>query len=231
MYADGSTWRIPLISMIFLNQRRFFPMIKLFVFDLGNVILPFEHRQIAGKLRNARSTDQATLSSQRLFDVMFDLENGLVNPYEEGIMSTVEFFSELKRQFRLDMDIDAFKDIWNPIFREDREVNEAIVYLKEKGYPLFLLSNTNELHFSYIIDKYPIVHSFDEWLLSFEVGAKKPKRRIYEAIFEKMDVQPGEVFYIDDIPKYVEVAKHLGIDGMVFKNAHQLWEFIRKNGI
>ena len=146
-------------------------------------------------------------------------------------MSTVEFFSELKRQFRLDMDIDAFKDIWNPIFREDREVNEAIVYLKEKGYPLFLLSNTNELHFSYIIDKYPIVHSFDEWLLSYEVGAKKPKQSIYEAIFEKMDVQPDEVFYIDDIPKYVEVAKHLGIDGMVFKNAHQLWEFIRKNGI
>lgn len=205
-------------------------MIKLFVFDLGNVILPFEHRQIAVKLHE-RSTDKAAFVSQQLFDVMFDLENGLVNPYEEGHMSTVEFFSELKRRFRLDMDIDAFKDIWNPIFREDREVNEAIVYLKEKGYPLFLLSNTNELHFSYIIDKYPIIHSFDEWLLSFEVGAKKPKRRIYEAIFEKMDVQPGEVFYIDDIPKYVEVAKHLGIDGMVFKNAHQLWEFIRKNGI
>ncbi len=192
-------------------------MIKLFVFDLGNVILPFEHRQIASKLQ-VRSTDQATLSSQRIFDIMFDLENGLVNPYEEGLMSTVEFFSELKHQFRLDMDIDAFKDIWNPIFHEDREVNEAIVYLKEKGYPLFLLSNTNELHFSYIIDKYPIIHSFDEWLLSFEVGAKKPKRRIYEAIFEKMDVQPGEVFFIDDIPKYVEVAKHLGLDGMVFKN-------------
>jgi HAD superfamily hydrolase (TIGR01509 family) len=216
--------------MVFFNQRRFFPMIKLFVFDLGNVILPFEHRQIAVKLHE-RSTNKTAFVPQLLFDVMFDLENGLVNPYEEGLMSTVEFFSELKRQFRLDMDIDAFKDIWNPIFREDREVNEAILYLKEKGYPLFLLSNTNELHFSYIIDKYPIIHSFDEWLLSFEVGAKKPKRRIYEVIFEKMDVQPGEVFYIDDIPKYVEVAKHLGIDGMVFKNAHQLWEFIRKNGI
>jgi putative hydrolase of the HAD superfamily len=205
-------------------------MIKLFVFDLGNVILPFEHRQIAVKLHE-RSTDKGAFVSQRLFDIMFDWENGLVNPYEEGLMSTLEFFSELKRQFRLDMDLDAFKDIWNPIFREDQEVNEAIVYLKEKGYPLFLLSNTNELHFSYIIDKYPIVHVFDEWILSFEVGAKKPRQRIYEAIFEKMNIRPGEVFYIDDIPKYVEVAKHLGIGGMVFKNACQLWEFIKKNGI
>jgi len=129
------------------------------------------------------------------------------------------------------MDMDTFKDIWNPIFSDDPSVNEAIDYLKGKGYPLFLLSNTNELHFSYIIEKYPIVHAFDEWLLSFEVGAKKPKRRIYDAIFEKMDVQPDEVFYIDDISQYVEVAKQLGINGMVFKNAEQLWEFIRKNGI
>jgi len=205
-------------------------MIKLFVFDLGNVILPFEHRQIAVKLHD-RSINKTICTPQGLFDAMFDFEDGLVNPYEEGLMSSAEFFSELKRRFQLDMDMDDFKNIWNPIFYEDPRVNEAILYLKEKNYPLFLLSNTNELHFSYILEKYPIVHSFDEWLLSFEVGAKKPKFRIYEAIFEKMDVQPDEVFYIDDISKYVETARQIGIHGMVFKDADQLWEFIRKNGI
>ncbi len=86
-------------------------------------------------------------------------------------------------------------------------MNEIILYLKEKGYPLFLLSNTNELHFSYIMEQYPIVHSFDEWLALFEVGAKKPHKRIYDAIFEKMDIQPGEVFYVDIISRYVETAQ------------------------
>lgn len=146
-------------------------------------------------------------------------------------MSSDEFFSGLKRQFHLDMNMKDFGNIWNPIFRDDPEVNRIILYLKEKGYPLFLLSNTNELHFSYIMEKYPIVHSFDEWLLSFEVGAKKPQKRIYDAIFEKMDIQPSEVFYVDDISRYVETAQQLGINGMVFKSADQLWEFIKKNGI
>lgn len=205
-------------------------MIKLFVFDLGNVILPFEHRQIATRL-HAKSLMREGCSPSVLFDAMFDFEEGLVNPYEEGLVSSVEFFSELKHKFQLDMSLEDFKDIWNPIFQEDPSVNKAILYLKEKGYPLFLLSNTNELHFSYIMEKYPIIHSFDEWLLSFEVGAKKPKRRIYDAIFEKMAIPPDAVFYIDDIPKYVEVAKQLGINGMIFKNADQLWEFISKNGI
>jgi putative hydrolase of the HAD superfamily len=205
-------------------------MTKLFVFDLGNVILPFEHRQIPAKL-HARSLAQEECCPETMFDGMFDIEEGFVNPYEEGLTTSLEFFTELKRRYRLDMTIEEFKDIWNPIFRDDRAVNDAVLYLKEKGYPLFLLSNTNELHFSYIIEKYPIVHSFDEWILSFEVGAKKPKRRIFEAIFEKMDVQPKEVFYIDDISRYVEVAQQLGMNGMVFKDAHQLWEFIKKNGI
>jgi len=205
-------------------------MIKLFVFDLGNVILPFEHRQIAVKLHE-KSTEKEAFTPEQLFDVMFDLQNGLINPYEEGLMSSAEFLSNLKGQFRLDIDMNAFSNIWNPIFRDDPEVNKVIFYLKEKRYPLFLLSNTNELHFSYIMENYPIVHWFDEWLLSFEVGAKKPKQRIYDAIFEKMDVKPNEVFYVDDISKYVETAQQLGLNGVVFRSAAQLWDFIQKNGI
>lgn len=205
-------------------------MIKLFVFDLGNVILPFEHRQIAVKLHQ-KSTGKTVFTPQQLFDVLFDLQDGLINPYEEGLMSSDEFFSSLKHKFQLDMDMKSFSDIWNPIFRDDPEMNKVILYLKGKGYPLFLLSNTNELHFSYIMEKYPIVHSFDEWLLSFEVGAKKPNQRIFNAIFEKMDVKPGDVFYIDDISSYVETAQQLGINGMIFKGADRLWEFIKKNGI
>ncbi|MBP8745853.1 MAG: HAD family phosphatase [Syntrophorhabdus sp.] len=205
-------------------------MIKLFVFDLGNVILPFEHRQIAVKLHE-KSTKKEAFTPEQLFDVMFDLQNGLINPYEEGLMSSAEFLSNLKRQFRLDIDMNAFSTIWNPIFRDDPEVNKVIFYLKEKRYPLFLLSNTNELHFSYIMENYPIVHWFDEWLLSFEVGAKKPKQRIYDAIFEKIDVKPSEVFYVDDISKYVETAQQLGLHGVVFRSAAQLWDFIQKNGI
>ena len=97
----------------------------------------------------------------------------------------------MKERYRLSLGFDDFKEIWNNIFQEDMEVNEIIVYLKAKGFPLFLLSNTNELHFTHIIERYPIVHLMDEWILSFEVGAKKPKRRIYDAIFEKMRRKKG----------------------------------------
>jgi glucose-1-phosphatase len=205
-------------------------MIKLFVFDLGNVILPFEHRQIAVKLHET-SRIQDRFTPDDLFKFLFDMDRGLVNPYEEGLMSSVDFFAKLREKYKLELEYDEFKDIWNIIFQEDPEVNNAILYLKNKGYPVFLLSNTNELHFSYIMERYPIVHSLDEWILSYEVGAKKPKQKIYDSIFEKTDTTRGEVLYIDDVPEYVEAAINYGLQGLVFKNAKDVWELLKENSI
>jgi putative hydrolase of the HAD superfamily len=203
-------------------------MIKLFVFDLGNVILPFDHRQIAEKLY-ASSEAKGACSPADIFRYLFDLRDGSVNGFEEGNYSSLEFFLDVKERYRLGLEFDAFKDIWNNIFRENLEVNEVIVYLKAKGFPLFLLSNTNELHFAHIIERYPIVHVMDEWILSFEVGAKKPKRRIYEAIFEKCDVRRDEVLYIDDTEEYVRCAAGMGINGLVFKESADLWKMLETN--
>ena len=108
-------------------------------------------------------------------------------------------------------------------------MNEAILYLKGKGYPMFLLSNTNELHFSYIMERYPIIHHFDEWILSFEVGVKKPSEKIYNAIFERRPVERDEVLYIDDMPGYVEAAAGYGIPGIVFREAADIWKVINEN--
>ena len=202
-------------------------MIKLFVFDLGNVILPFDHRQIAAKLHGSMR-DKTLFTSDDIFTFMFGDDEGLINTYETGQISSEEFFGRLKERYKLDITFDGFRDIWNPIFWETPEVNDAIMYLKSESYPVFLLSNTNELHFSYIIERYPIVHVMDEWILSFEAGVKKPDKRIYDMIFEKMDVNNNEVFYIDDIERYVKAAKGLGIQGMVFKEAGQLRKEINR---
>jgi glucose-1-phosphatase len=205
-------------------------MIKLFVFDLGNVILPFEHRQIAVKLHET-SRIQDRFTPDDLFKFLFDRDRGLVNPYEEGLMSSVDFFAKLREKYKLELEFEEFQDIWNIIFEENTEVNDIIIYLKNKGFPVFLLSNTNELHFSYIMERYPIVHSLDEWILSYEVGAKKPKQKIYDTIFEKTEAMRGEVLYIDDVPEYVEAAKTYGLQGLVFKNAKDIWELLRENSI
>ena len=203
-------------------------MTKLFVFDLGNVILPFDNRQIAEKL-HARSVMKG-VSPADIFSYLFDLRCGSINGYEEGLSSSMEFFLDVRDRYKLRLEFEEFREIWNNIFRENFEVNEIIVYLKARCVPLFLLSNTNELHFTHIIERYPIVHLMDEWILSFEVGAKKPKKRIYDAIFEKTDVRRDQVFYIDDVEEYVELARGMGMKGLVFREAEDLWRALDEVG-
>ena len=231
MLADNAV----IFSMIHVSgtehkEVKVFPMIRLFVFDLGNVILPFEHRQIAVKLQEV-SLIKNRFTPDDLFRFLFERDRGFVNPYEEGRISSLAFFAKLRERYKLELGFEEFKDMWNNIFEEDPEVNAIITHLKNKGYPVFLLSSTNELHFSYVMERYPIVHSLDEWILSYEVGARKPKKKIFDAVFEKTDIAREETLYIDDIKAYVEAAKTYGLQGMHFKNPIDLWELLKEKCI
>ena len=114
-------------------------MISLFVFDLGNVILPFENRQIAEKLQVRNRGSDCTADD--IFQYLFDLQTGSINPYEEGFCSSLEFFRDVRDRFGLQLEFDEFKDIWNEIFSENLEVSKIIADLKARA-SLFSFSAT-----------------------------------------------------------------------------------------
>ncbi len=98
--------------------------------------------------------------------------------------------------------------------------------LKKKSR-LGLLSNTDPLHFGYILSTFPVIKAFDQWILSYEVGFKKPAIQIFQRAIEWASVKPEKILYIDDTEEYVEVAGSLGIQGIHFVSAPQLEEELR----
>ncbi len=198
------------------------PRIDVVLFDLGNVILPFNHRQIGEKLLQF-SLKKETGDPKKIFAFLFDLHEGTVNLYETGRMSSNEFFQSVKEFFQLELSFDLFSTIWNDIFTENEDVSEIIRSLKGKK-KLGLVSNTNTLHFDYILSKFPVVRSFDRWILSHEVGFKKPAPEIYRRALEWASVPPENVLFIDDMKKNVEAALSLGIQAIHFVSAHHLKE-------
>ena len=194
--------------------------IKVILFDLGNVILPFNHYQIAEKLSQF-SQRKEFQDSQRIFSYLFDFEKGAVNGYEVGKVSSIQFFKSLKKYLHLSLSFKKFIPIWNDIFTEDQGVSEIIRSLKGKK-KLGLISNTNPLHFDYILSKFPVIRIFDKWILSHEVGFKKPDVHIFQKAMEWASVEPGKILLIDDMKKHVEVAVSLGMQGIHFISADQL---------
>ena len=202
------------------------PRIEVILYDLGNVILPFSHYQIAEKLARY-SGSQEFQDPRPIFSYLFDFERGAINGYEMGKLSSLQFFQSLKESLRLSLSFETFVPIWNEIFIEDREVTEAIRFQKGR-WKLGLLSNTNPLHFDYVLSKFPILRVFDRWILSHEVGSKKPALEIFQKAMEWAGTEPEKILVIDDLKKNVEVAISLGMQGIHFVSARQLREDLSK---
>ena len=200
----------------------FLPPIEVILYDLGNVILPFSHYQIAEKLARF-SRHQGFQDPDPIFSHLFDFENGVINGYEMGKVSSLQFFQSLKESLRLSLSFENFVPIWNEIFIEDPGVSELIRSQKKK-WKLGLLSNTNPLHFDYAVSKFPILRAFNRWILSHEVGFKKPAIEIFQKAVEWAGTEPEKILFIDDLRKNVEVARSLGMQGIHFVSAEQLRE-------
>ncbi len=196
--------------------------IEVILYDLGNVILPFNHFQIAEKLSRF-SQKREFQDPSSLFSYLFDFEKGAINGYEVGKVSSLEFFQSLREFLQLSLSFEEFRPIWNEIFTENQEVSEII--LSQKGrWRLGLLSNTNPLHFDYILSKFPVIRVFDQWILSHEVGFKKPAVEVFQKAIEWASVEPRRILFIDDMKKHVEVTVSLGMHGIHFLSAGQLRE-------
>ena len=197
-------------------------LIEVIFFDLGNVILPFNNYQIAEKLCRFSQKEEFQ-EPGKVFSYLFDLREGVINPFDMGMVSPQDFFQSVRNHLGLSITFEQFIPIWTDIFVEDQEVSEIIRSLKGK-WRLGLLSNTDPLHFHYIVTTFPIVSALEKWILSYEVGFKKPDAQIFQKAIEWASVEPQKILFIDDTKGHVEASISLGMQGIHFISAAKLRE-------
>ncbi len=189
-------------------------------FDLGGVIVDFDHRSIARGLLGAEAGARA-LASEEVHRWLFDWTTGLNNAFNAGRISPEDFHEAICRKFGLTLPFEGFVKIWNNIFSENQRVS-AMIHALSGRFPLFLISNTDPLHFEYIVRRYAVLQKFKAWILSYEVGACKPDEKIFVAASERAGVPPDRSVFIDDVPAYVEAAQSLGFHTIHYTSARTL---------
>jgi epoxide hydrolase-like predicted phosphatase len=63
--------------------------------------------------------------------------------------------------------------------------------------------------------RYQFEQLVDVIVYSHEAGVAKPDPRAYRRLCEGLGVQPDELVYLDDVPGHIDVARALGIHGIV----------------
>jgi FMN phosphatase YigB (HAD superfamily) len=199
-------------------------LIKTVIFDLGKVIVPFDLRRGYEALR-PHCPYPAEEIPRRISGT------DLVRRFETGQVSPETFVEQLSELLGLCVDYYRFCELWSSIFLPDPLLPESLLAGLHRRHRLLLLSNTNAIHFEMIRQRYPLLGHFDDYVLSYEVGALKPSARIYEEAIGRAGCRPAECFFTDDIPLYVAAAKEAGMDAVVFESAGQIERELRARGV
>jgi putative hydrolase of the HAD superfamily len=190
-------------------------MIEVVYFDLGKVIVDFDHSRAARELLKV-----TPLSLKEAMAVLSDSD--LVSEYETGQLSSQEHYRKVCRRLQMEVSIEKFRELWGSMFLPEPLLSESFLQDLKKRYRLMLLSNTNEIHFDFVIQHYPILRMIEERLLSYQAGCMKPEARIFELAIKKAGVAPENIFFTDDRPENIEAAQRAGIQALLFQSETQL---------
>lgn len=195
------------------------PQIKFLYFDMGNVIVYFDHHKAARQLATLHHSNE-----DEAWKFMF--QDDLYTRFDRGDLNATEVHQEFCRRIGSDSKLDDFEFALSNIFRVNTSLIPLISQLENLGYRLGILSNTCSSHWDFVNRHYPgiIPTFFSKFALSYEIGAIKPDQTIYKKAAELAGVAPEEVFYCDDIVGHIEGAKKAGFNAVVFESTQKLAE-------
>jgi len=197
---------------------------KVIAFDLGRVLFDFDYNIALEKIK-----DKIGVPIEEVIRELF--ENDFGTSFEKGELSPSEFYSCFKNTFTATLSYECFVDAWCKIFSPKKDVIDLVRYLKGK-YPLYLISNINELHFEHLFKGHREVFSlFNQLVLSFKVKSVKPEKAIYQVLKDAAGVDFEDIIYIDDREDLITKAKDYRLQCLQFTSFKQLLVDLRNFGI
>ncbi|MEW4488544.1 HAD family phosphatase [Thalassoglobus sp. JC818] len=198
--------------------------IKTILFDLGNVLLNFSHEKMCRQI--AALFDVSADEVQEVF-----LSSGIYAEFDRGQLTEQDVLRQLEQRFGRDVALSNLQQAAGDIFEPNLEMHSLLRDLRKRGLRTVLLSNTCVTHIEWIRQHYETLSLMDDLVLSYEVGASKPDAAIFDAALEKIQCEPSECLYTDDIAGHIEAGRQHGLQVELFTTAEKFKTALHKHGI
>ena len=177
--------------------------------DMGGVVLHIDHEQAVSRFEEigvANARDYLNPYHQQ----------GLFGQLEGGQVTAEEFVTELSRLIGKPLTHEQCLYAWLGYLDGIPQRNlDKINALRESGYRVCLLSNTNPFFFEWADSArfdgngHSLREYFDSVYVSFECRLLKPSREIYEHVLRSEGIRPENLLFIDDSERNTEAAAAL----------------------
>ena len=198
-------------------------MIDTIIFDIGNVLVRFRWKEYINELGFDQETNQklaeATVGSRWWREIDLGASK---DTYEAGMKAD---HPELEKELEL------FFSRTERIVEPFEYSKHLVKQLKEQGYRVYLLSNYGDFLYNQAAPQFTFRNYVDGELISYQIKAIKPDRKIYETLIEKFQIQPEHAIFIDDMKENIDGAKQVGLHGIVFQDYEQMCEALKEYAI
>ena len=189
---------------------------KAVIFDLGNVLVNYD------------GVDTFTAVSQLAgisLDEIYEHYQQHDYAFGTGQLSGRGYYQTLHEAFGLSASYDRFA----AAFCRNQQRNEAaLAFARElqaqTEVVVGIISNTNEVHASWLRTHLPELGQFDSVILSNEVGLLKPDQAIYKLALSQLNVAPEQALFVDDLAENVAGGTAVGLTG----HLHKEWPHTRR---
>jgi putative hydrolase of the HAD superfamily len=182
--------------------------VEALLFDLGRVVIDIDTTraharwaELAGRPGHFNGADVAQITAGEAF-----------RRHEQGEISDVAFFAELRRGLQLDLTDDQLAEGWNAILvGEMFGIRELLARAKGR-LPIYAFSNTNRVHQAHFLSQFAdLLSPFRKIYVSHEIGARKPDAGAFKAVVADMGMAPQRILFFDDGAENVAGARSCGL--------------------
>jgi len=187
------------------------------VFDLGNVLIEWDRRNLFEKLID----DPVEL--QTFLDTVFTMADNQELDRGTPVHEVAEAVATRHPEQR-DL-VMAFADRWKETLGNVIEGTvDVLDELSRNGVPLYALSNWGKDTFAMIEADYGFFELFDGMVISGREGVIKPDAAIFDLLCARYGFEPEDAVFIDDSGANIASAMALGFDALLFESPERLRE-------
>lgn len=195
-----------------------------FIFDLGKVLVDFDYSIAARKIAARSSKAPADLHA-------FLGSSPLLVEYESGRLNRQQFYAAVRDAIHFDGDLAEFSGYFAEIFTEMPGTIALHAELRQLGFKSYIFSNTNDLAIEHVRRDFPFFANFDDYILSYEVGAMKPQPEIYAAMEKLCGRSGGDLIYLDDRAENIAAGVARGWRTILHESADKTRAALVESGV
>ena len=187
------------------------------ILDMGNVLLEWNKDKI---LRGVVKTEKDYMILDKAI-----FQSGLWERLDLGTLTREDLILKVVSMIGSIYQEKVQEVVWNwPAYIEIyTEVFPLLVRLKEKGHRIFVLSNTSPVFYELLEEQLsPLNEILDGFVLSCDIKAVKPDRKMFEEILHKYQLDPVNCIFLDDVKDNTKMAESLGIKAYQVKHRSDL---------